>query len=282
MGNSKIIPNLDVDKFESIVLNSKAYADDQAVIDSLWSKCRNAIFLLSERTKNFGLAELGITTYFSDNCTNEDSELVNAWMSSKKVEGSICRTFKSVINDKTVYEIKLASIENGDKPGITYADEEYEGCTFKVTRGDYSKILRLLTSNLEIAKTYASNENQIEMINHNIRGFTEGCLDDLKNGSRYWIKDKGPIVENFMGFLFTYRDPAGVRAEFCGFVSMVNKPMSSKFNSLVLNAEQFISMLPWGNDFEKDTYLQPDFTSLDVLSFTGSTVPAGMCLPRCN
>jgi dipeptidyl-peptidase III len=160
MGDSKIIPNLEESQFGKIVRASKAYAVDPKV-KSLYEQTKTSIFELNDLCKNLGLKGEGVTTYFSSNCTRADADLVGEWMKTKQIEAYICRTFKIVEADGTVvYDIKLASVETGEKVGITFGDDEFEGCKFRVTRGDYSQLLRLVVDNLEKVKVYAANENQ--------------------------------------------------------------------------------------------------------------------------
>ncbi|CAH1792287.1 unnamed protein product [Owenia fusiformis] len=290
-GDTKFIPSLPKEKFQNLVLNSAAYKADSKSIEKLWNKVSGPMYSLGPKVNQLGLGDKGTTTYFSANCSQVDADLANQFIEQKHISPYNTRLFK--ISDSE-YEIKLASVCTTDDPAPIPGFEEKPiiGChaftpnnsdksyTFKVTRGDYSKLMKLVVDNLTKAKQYAANENQEKMLEHYCKSFSCGSIHSHKSGSKFWIRDKGPVVESYIGFIESYRDPNGLRGEFEGFVSMVNKEMSAKFTDLVAKAEHFLPLLPWGTAFEKDEFLKPDFTSLDVLTFGGSGIPAGINIPN--
>lgn len=246
-------------------------------LEPLWEMCKYAIYDLSPGKTCLGYPPHGSTTYFSKNFTSQDNDIVQKWMKRKQLEPYNTRCFKKQTSDVVDYEIRVASIKCDE-----IEREETDGVTYRLTSGDYSPLLKILVQYLEKAVPYAANETQTKMLKAYIESFTTGSLQKHKEGSRFWIQDKIPAIETYIGFIETYRDPAGIRAEFEGFVAAVNRPMSQKFATLVESAEDLLQLLPWPRGFEKDTFLRPDFTSLDVLSFSGSGIPAGINIPNCK
>lgn len=280
--DAKIIPNLPQEKFLHIIKMSEAYHKEKELINALWDLCGDDIYTLTVNNANLGFPGKGVTTYLSSNCTQEDMIKVNEFLKANNIEAYNCRTFKYNHQGKPLYEIRLASVLEQKDPSFMAPRAQVGDADFKITRGDYSLILAKVNHYLEKAKDEALNETEKHMLEKYIEHFNSGKLDDHKDGSRFWIKDKGPIIETYIGFIENYRDPAGLRAEWEGFVAMVNKEMSKKFTDLVASAESLLKVLPWGPDFEKDRFLRPDFTSLDVLTFASSGVPCGINIPNYN
>jgi dipeptidyl-peptidase III len=279
-GDTKILPGLDAAKMELIIKSSKAYQQNSGVIEGLWNNVKISIYSLNGNNQSLGLKGEGITTYFSSNCTRADAEIVTEWMKMKKLEAYISRTFKTVdANGKASYEIRLASAETGDATGITLPSEDFKGASFRVTRGDYNEILQFVIKYLREAAKYSANDGQKSMLDLIADSFTKGDLDLHKKGSRFWVLDKEPVVEGYIGWMFTYRDPAGERGEFVGWTAMMNRKLSEQLQAMVQQAENFIVDLPWGKDFEKDKFSKPDFISVDVMAFAGSGVPRGLSIP---
>lgn len=81
----------------------------------------------------------------------------------------------------------------------------------------------------------------------------------------------------------TCRDPAGSRGEFQSFVAIANKEQSTKIADLIKSSQHIVStMMPWPKEFEKDTFDEPDFIALDVVTFCAKGTPLSINMPTCT
>lgn len=83
-----------------------------------------------------------------------------------------------------------------------------------------------------------------------------------------------------MGWIETYIDPSNARAYYEGWVAIVDKEKSLKFKQLVTNSEQIIPLLPWPKEQEKEKFLAPDFTTLEIIAFATNSCPLGINIPN--
>ncbi|CAL4213272.1 unnamed protein product, partial [Meganyctiphanes norvegica] len=211
----------------------------------------------------------------------EDADLANEYMASCNIEAWNNRMLKYEEHGKTILDIRLASIEKGPAEGITVDNAEFKGQNFRVSRGDASQFLKKMVEEISLAREYCANETEINMLDKYIECFTKGSIQAHKDGSAFWVKNKSPAVETYMGYIEVLRDPTNQRAEFESFVAVVNREQSRKFDTLVSRAEQeFLPLLPWSKEFEADVFSRPDFSSLDVVTFACSGLPIGINIPN--
>ncbi|KAM0332271.1 hypothetical protein ACHAQA_002547 [Verticillium albo-atrum] len=282
-GDSKFLPRCSESTFAALAKTSS-----QA--EGFYKATNGGVFSAEKPGQlHLGYPDKGhLTTYYPDSpdITQPEIEAVSGWMEKKGLLPENNR-LRKVENGN--FEILIASAvtsipsEGGDigkDTEFTVEDGLIKGKTIKLVYGDYATEMKAISEYIAKAGENSDNETQAKMHGAYAKSFHDGSLLAFKDSQRYWIRDKGPMVESNIGFIETYRDPAGIRGEWEGFAAVVNLERTRSFGELVSSAPALIPLLPWSKDFEKDKFLSPDFTSLEVLTFGGSGIPAGINIPN--
>ncbi|KAJ3009774.1 hypothetical protein HKX48_007749 [Thoreauomyces humboldtii] len=273
-GDTKFIPRLSAEDFQKIV---KASGSEKAA--SLFSELKDHIYggQPSESLLIGFPADGHVSGYYSNNVSKTDVDTVQALLEKNDISSLNTRMLKE---SSTRFEVRVASAD-ASKPARTLTGAD--GLEVRVTYGDFAEELKKVVENIRSAVPHAANEHQKKMLEAYVQSFESGSIEAHRQSQKHWIKDMGPVVESNIGFIETYKDPAGVRAEWEGFTAVVNKEMTLKFEVLVNRAEELVGRLPWPQEFEVDKFIKPDFTSLEVVSFaTSGSPPAGINIPNYN
>ncbi|KAK6457779.1 dipeptidyl-peptidase [Scheffersomyces xylosifermentans] len=275
-GDKKFIPKLTEEQFDKLI--SEGIANTK--VTELYKSVREALF--STEAALLGWPANGHASGYypgSIAITQEEAEDVNKALAAKGIMPENTRVEKKADKEFIVH---VASAETTNKtdyyPKEVFTSDNGAQISFKF--GDHSEDFVKIVDSLAEAKKHVANETQSKLLEYYIESFKTGSMNAHKKSQIEWVKDLKPEVESNIGFIETYRDPAGIRGEWEGLVAMVNHDRTAKFSALVDNATHFIADLPWDKVYEKDTFTPPDFTSLEVLTFAGSGVPAGINIPN--
>ncbi|KAI5786835.1 dipeptidyl peptidase III [Pyronema domesticum] len=270
-GDQKFVPRISVDELKKL-LNGDATKDlVNEVAEAMYSVTPESMTLLGYP------ADGHVSEYYPDSPSITKEEIAKIYeITGKQYMPENTRVIKTVDNGKAKFVMKRASKTTGPA-GDKFVQDGWE---IEVVNGDHQKQMAKITEECEGASKAALNDIQKQMFEKYAEAFGTGDMNAHKESQKLWIQDKGPKVESNIGFIETYRDPAGIRGEWEGFCAMVNQEQTKKFGEMVSKAGSFIPRLPWGKDFEKDEFRKPDFTSLEVLSFCTSGIPAGINIPN--
>jgi dipeptidyl-peptidase-3 len=203
----------------------------------------------------------------SEICTREEIDAVTKIMSTEKIAPENTRLRKNSAEES--FEIIQASAEREDEPKVLghLAVEDQRQFKVLLRRGDHSQEMTKICAELINAREVASTEEQRLAISQLAESFSTGNYQAFLDAQKTWIKDRAPRVEHCMGFLFGYRDPRGVRAEWQAAAGVADLMETTKMGQLVEKSPDIICTLPWAvpnenggkGPFEPSELETPDF-----------------------
>ncbi|GMM28384.1 dipeptidyl-peptidase III [Martiniozyma asiatica (nom. inval.)] len=276
-GDCKFIPRISASEFGQLVNNC---GDSVAI--ALFNDLKSILWDSNGNLTTLGNPDEGHVSGYYLNVVNEvEGKAIDKALGEAGIMLENTR-FEKINDDAFVVHVASAFIDNATGYYPEKIDFKIDGkdATLSFKFGDHSKEFGKVVEHLLKAKEYAANETQVKMLEQYIASFQTGSMKAHYDSQIHWVKDLKPQVETNIGFIETYRDYLGTKGEWECLVAMVNKERTEKFGELVDNAKKYIVNLPWGNEFEKDQFTPPDFTSLEVLTFAGSGCPAGINIPN--
>lgn len=287
-GDTKFVPRLTRAQFVACV--RAATGGDAESVRRAEGVCAAVFALSPARVRHLGFDAAGVTSYYSADVTQREAEAVQAVLDRHGVSPCNTRCAKTraaTAAQPAVYRVALASAErtgagtsDNDKDMPTSAVYSEDGIVVEVVRGDFATYMARVAEHLEAAGAHAACDAEREMLREYVAHFRGGSVDAHKAAQRTWVQNRNPVVETNIGFVESYRDPLGVRAEWEGWVAVVDRALSRALATLVELAPALLPRLPWGPHFEKARFIKPDFTAIDVIAFATSGIPLGINLPN--
>lgn len=209
-GDAKFVPRADPKAFAALAsVSSEAEVHYKATKGAIFSNDPPGIMHLGY------LDDGHMTTYYpeSPKITKQDIEAIKEFLEQKELMPENTRLHKTADGN---FDLLIASaVTNIPKEGGDIGPENVfkiqngplKGHTLTLRYGDYSKLMELIARCHKKAAENSENQNQKNMQLEYVKSFSSGSMQAFKESQRYWIRDKGPMVESNIGFVETYRDP---------------------------------------------------------------------------
>lgn len=197
-GDVKFIPRLEPSQLKTI-------AELTPETKRLFEKFQERIFADEIVEKmHLGYPPEHLSTYYPDSpdITKDEITAVSDFLEAKKLLPENTRIRKSSHG----YEVLVASAQTSpSKEDQDLKESEWTlegtlaGKKLRLVFGDYSKEMETITSAIEKAEQYAANDTQRNMLKKYAQTFRTGSLQAFLDSQRFWIRDKGPVVETDIG-----------------------------------------------------------------------------------
>ncbi|MCW3785391.1 dipeptidyl-peptidase 3 family protein [Plebeiibacterium sediminum] len=149
--------------------------------------------------------------------------------------------------------------------------------------GLYGSAIEVIIENLEKAKDYTENEEQVQIINALVNFYTSGDLESFDEFNILWVKALSGDIDFINGFIETYGDPMGRKATWEGLVQIKDEEETKRAEIIAKNANWFEKHAPVDPQFKKDEIIGISLKAINAVTLGGDCYPAsplGINLPN--
>ena len=153
------------------------------------------------------------------------------------------------------------------------------------TTGRYGKSLSKVVENLKLARPFAEDAKQQEVIDLLVSYYETGDLHTFDQYTIAWVQNTEPLVDFVNGFTESYGDPLGMKASWESIVNFKDLEATKRTQQLSDNAQWFESNSPVAPEFKKDEVKGVSAKVIKAAILGGDLYPStaiGINLPNSN
>ncbi|MBQ2395602.1 MAG: dihydrofolate reductase [Bacteroidales bacterium] len=151
--------------------------------------------------------------------------------------------------------------------------------------GKYGKAISKIVENLKLARPFAEDAKQQEVIDLLISFYETGDLKTFDEYSIAWVENTEPNVDFVNGFIESYGDPLGMKASWESIVNFKNIEATKRAEQLSINAQWFEDNSPVAKEFKKEKVKGVSAKVISASILGGDLFPStaiGINLPNSN
>lgn len=152
-----------------------------------------------------------------------------------------------------------------------------------VVSGKYGAALEKIVENLKLARPYAEDVKQQEIIDKVVEFYETGDLKTFDEYSILWIDCTEPLIDFVNGFIECYGDPLGLKSSWESIVNFKDIVATKRTETLSNNAQWFEDNSPVDARFKKDKVKGVSAKVINAAILAGDLYPAsaiGINLPN--
>lgn len=154
-----------------------------------------------------------------------------------------------------------------------------------IANGKYGKAITKIVENLKLARPYAEDAKQQEVIDKLIAFYETGDLKIFDEYSIAWTENTEPVVDFVNGFIESYGDPLGMKASWESIVNFKDIEATKRTEAMSNNAQWFEDNSPVAKEYKKESVKGVSAKVINAAILGGDLFPStaiGINLPNSN